>query len=85
MNKVRIEKAFGKGYSKDEINKRLYLSRQIVFKPIPQKSIFKEDLNNFSKINYDEYKNLMDKIENLWKQYHKVKVEEDIQKEYKTF
>ena len=36
-----------------------------------------EDLNNFSKINYDEYKNLMDKRENLWKQYHKVKTEED--------
>ena len=36
-----------------------------------------EDLNNFSKINYDEYKNLMDKREKLWKQYHKVKNEED--------
>ncbi len=24
-----------------------------------------EDLNNFAKINYDEYKNLMDKRENL--------------------
>ena len=36
-----------------------------------------EDLNNFSKINYDEYKNLMDKRENLWKQYHKIKTEED--------
>ena len=140
-DKVRIEKAFGKEYSKDGISKRLYLSRQIVFKPIPQKSIFEEylktnkshkgiyglylyysyllgvfpkkhpkqylpysirkeitkldeyqnqivfmkknnieteeDLNNFAKINYDEYKNLMDKIENLWKQYHKVKNEED--------
>lgn len=139
--KVRIEKAFGKEYSKDSISKRLYLSRQIVFKPIPQKSIFEEylntneshkgiyglylyycyllgifpkrhpkqylpysirkeikkldeysnqivfmkknnieteeDLNNFSKINYDEYKNLMDKREKLWKQYHKVKNEED--------
>ena len=140
-DKVRIEKAFGKEYSKDSISKRLYLSRQIVFKPIPQKSIFEEylktneshkgiyglylyycyllgifpkkhpkqylpysvrkeitkldeysnqivfmkknnieteeDLNNFSKINYDEYKNLMDKREKLWKQYHKVKIEED--------
>ena len=138
---VRIEKAFGKEYSKDSISKRLYLSRQIVFKPMPQKSIFEEylktnkshkgiyglylyycyllnvfpkkhpkqylpysirkevtkldeysnqivfmkknnieteeDLNNFSEINYDEYKNLMDKRENLWKQYHKVKIEED--------
>ena len=29
------------------------------------------------KTNYDEYKNLMDKREKLWKQYHKVKNEED--------
>lgn len=43
-DKVRIEKAFGKEYSKDSISKRLYLSRQIVFKPIPQKSIFEEYL-----------------------------------------
>lgn len=27
--------------------------------------------------NYDEYKNLMDKRENLWKHYHKIKTEED--------
>ena len=26
-----------------------------------------EDLNNFSKNNYDEYKNLIGKRENLWK------------------
>ena len=140
-DKVRIEKAFDKEYSKDSISKRLYLSRQIVFKPIPQKSIFEEylktnkshkgiyglylyycyllgvfpkrhpkqylpysirkeitkldeysnqivfmkknnieteeELNNFSKTNYEEYKNLMDKRENLWKQYHKIKTEED--------
>lgn len=140
-DKVRIEKVFGKRYSKDSISKKLYLSRQIVFKPISQKSIFEEylktneshkgiyglylyycylmdvfpkkhpkqylpysirkeitkldeysnqivfmkknnieteeDLNNFSKINYDEYKNLMNKREKLWKQYHKVKNEED--------
>lgn len=140
-DKVRIEKAFGKEYSKDSISKRLYLSRQIVFKLIPQKSIFEEylktnephkgiyglylyycyllgvfpknhpkqylpysirkeitkldeysnqivfmkknnieteeDLNNFSKINYDEYKNLMDKREILWKKYHKVKNEDN--------
>ena len=43
-DKVRTEKAFGKEYSKDSISKRLYLSRQIVFKPIPQKSIFEEYL-----------------------------------------
>lgn len=28
-------------------------------------------------MNRNEYKNLMDKRENLWKQYHKVKTEED--------
>lgn len=140
-DKVRIEKAFGKEYSKDSISKRLYLSRQIVFKPIPQKSIFeeylktneshkgiyglylyycyllgvfpknhpkqylpysirkeiskldkysnqvrfmannnietKEDLEYFSKTNYEEYRNLMGKRENLWKRYHRAKTEED--------
>lgn len=41
-DKVRIEKAFGGEYSKDKLNQRLYLSRQIVFKLMPQKSIFDE-------------------------------------------
>ena len=36
-----------------------------------------EDLNHFSKINYEEYKIFMDKRESLWKKYHKVKNEED--------
>ena len=45
-DKVRIEKAFGSDYSKDRINERLYSSRQIAFKPIPQKSIFQEYLTN---------------------------------------
>lgn len=139
-DKVRIEKAFGKEYSKDSISKRLYLSRQIVFKLIPQKSIFeeylktneshkgiyslyvyycyllnvfprnhpkqylpylirkeiakldeyseqvrfmannnietKEDLEYFSKTNYEEYRKLMGKRENLWKRYHRAKSEE---------
>lgn len=44
-DKVRIEKAFGNDYSKDKINERLYFSRQIAFKPIPQKSIFQEYLS----------------------------------------
>ena len=44
-DKVRIEKAFGNDYSKDSINERLYYSRQIVFKPLPQKSIFQEYLS----------------------------------------
>lgn len=44
-DKVRIEKAFGNEYSKDSINKRLYSSRQIVFKSILQKSIFQEYLS----------------------------------------
>lgn len=43
-DKVRIEKAFGNDYSKNRINERLYSSRQIAFKPIPQKSIFQEYL-----------------------------------------
>ena len=40
--KVRIENVFGKEYSKDRLNEKLYSSRQIVFKPMPQKSIFEE-------------------------------------------
>lgn len=43
-DKVRIEKTFGSDYSKDRINERLYYSKQITFKPIPQKSIFQEYL-----------------------------------------
>ena len=140
-DKVRIEKTFGSDYSIDSINKRLYLSRQIVFKPLPQRTIFeeysrtnkhhkgiyglylyycyllnvfpqkhpkqylpysirqdikklneyseqirfmstnkietKEDLDNFTKTNYEEYKNLIGKRENLWKRYHRAKTEED--------
>lgn len=41
-DKVRIENVFGKEYSKDRLNEKLYSSRQIVFKPMPQKSIFEE-------------------------------------------
>ena len=37
----------------------------------------KEDLEYFSKTNYEEYKNLMGKRENLWKKYHRTKSEED--------
>lgn len=141
FDRVRIEKAFGNNYSIDSINKRLYLSRQIAFKPISQKTIFeeysrtnkhhkgiyglylyycyllkvfpekhpkqylpysirkevkkldefsqqirfmannkietKEDLDNFIKTNYEEYKNLMGKRENLWKRYRRAKTEED--------
>lgn len=36
-----------------------------------------EDLELFAKNNYEEYQNLMGKRENLWKQYHRVKTEED--------
>ncbi len=35
-----------------------------------------EDLDNFSKINYEEYQNLMGKRENLWKRYHRAKIED---------
>ena len=45
-DKVRIEKAFGEEYSKDRLSKRLSLSRQIVFKPMSQKSIFEEYAKN---------------------------------------
>lgn len=35
-----------------------------------------EDLDNFSKNNYEEYSNLMGKRENLWKRYHRAKTED---------
>ena len=35
-----------------------------------------EDLEEFAKINYEEYSNLIGKKENLWKRYHRVKTEE---------
>ena len=41
-DKVRIENAFGEEYSKDTLSEKLYSSRQIVFKPMSQKSIFEE-------------------------------------------
>ena len=37
----------------------------------------KEDLEYFSKTNYEEYRKLMGKRENLWKKYHRTKSEED--------
>lgn len=45
-DKVRIENVFGEEYSKERLNQRLYLSRQIVFKPMSQKSIFDEYCKN---------------------------------------
>lgn len=36
----------------------------------------KEDLELFAKNNYEEYRNLMGKRENLWKRYHRAKTEE---------
>lgn len=45
-DKVRIEKAFGNDYSIDSINKRLYSSRQIVFKPLSQRNIFEDYYRN---------------------------------------
>lgn len=41
-DKVRIKNAFGYEYSKERLSERLYSSRQIVFKPMTQKSIFEE-------------------------------------------
>ena len=139
-DKVRMEKAFGNDYSIDSINKRLYSSRQIVFKRLPQRTIFeeycrtnkhhkgiyglylyycyllkvfpqkhpkqylpysirqdikklneyseqvkfmatnkietKEDLENFAKNNYKELSILKGRRENLWKKYHRAKIEE---------
>ena len=37
----------------------------------------KEDLECFSKTNYEEYRNLMRKRENLWKRYNRAKSEEE--------
>lgn len=47
-DKVRIENVFGEEYSKDRLSERLYSSRQIVFKPMTQKSIFDEYCKNNS-------------------------------------
>ena len=57
-DKVRIENAFGEEYSKDRLSERLYSSRQIVFKPMSQKSIFEEycKTNNHYKGIYGLYK-----------------------------
>lgn len=140
-DKVRIQRALGDNYSIDNINRRLYSSRQIIFKPLLQRTIFeeysknnkihkgiyglflyyryllgvfpkkqpkqylpysirkeiskldkyseqvkfmannnietKEDLEYFSKTNYEEYINIMGKRENLWKRYNRAKTEED--------
>ena len=40
--KVRLENVFGEEYSKERLKQRLYLSKQIVFKPMSQKSIIEE-------------------------------------------
>ena len=40
--KVRIENVFGEEYSKERLKQRLYLSKQIVFKPMSQKSFIEE-------------------------------------------
>ena len=41
-DKVRIENVFGSEYSKDRLSERLYSARQIIFKPMTQKTIFDE-------------------------------------------
>ena len=45
-DKVRIQRAFGDDYLIDSINKRLYSSRQIIFKPLLQRTIFEEYSKN---------------------------------------
>ena len=37
----------------------------------------KKDLELFAENNYEEYRNLMGKRENLWKRYHRAKTEEN--------
>ena len=43
-DKARIQRAFGDDYSIDNINKRLYSSRQIIFKPLLQELSLKNIL-----------------------------------------
>lgn len=60
---------------RQEIKKLDEFSEQIRFMAT-NKIETKEDLDTFSKNNYEEYRNLMGKRENLWKRYHRAKVEE---------
>ena len=59
-----------------EVKKLDEFSQQIRFMA-NNKIETKEDLDNFIKTNYEEYKNLMGKRENLWKRYRRAKTEED--------
>ena len=140
-DKVRIEKVFGKNYSKENILNRLFKSKYKKYEPLTNGKILnnylktnkghkgiyglylyycyllkvfpteqpkqylpysirkeiskldkyseqvrfmannnietKEDLEYFSKSNYEEYRKLIGKRENLWKRYHRAKTEED--------
>ena len=69
--RARIKDAYIKGIIK--LNE---YSEQVRFMAT-NKIETKEDLDNFAKTNYEEYKNLMGKRENLWKRYRRAKTEED--------
>ncbi len=61
---------------RQEIKKLDSFSEQTRFM-IAHKIETKEDLEEFAKNNYEKYRNLMGKRENLWKRYHRAKTEED--------
>lgn len=60
---------------RQDIKKLDSYSKQTEFM-VDNKIETKEDLNNFTENNYEEYQNLMGKRENLWKRYHRAKNED---------
>ena len=61
---------------RQDIKKLNEYSEQVRFMATNKIEI-KENLDNFAKTNYEEYKNLMGKRENLWKRYRRAKTKED--------
>ena len=66
--RVSTEDQAREGFSLPEQEKRLRANNNIETK---------EDLEYFSKANYEEYRKLIGKRENLWKRYHRATSEED--------
>lgn len=60
---------------RQDIKKLESFSKQTEFM-VENKIGTKEDLELFVENNYEEYRNLMGKRENLWKQYHRAKTED---------
>lgn len=60
---------------RQDIKKLDSYSKQTKFM-VDNKIETKEDLDNFSKNNYEEYQTLMGKRENLWKRYNRAKTED---------